>query len=117
MNDSSFRRKILAIVGLSIALTVWALTPGLRTPAGAQLARTAASGDLFYNYYVPPVGPESVGAELYVSPRPTPPMVGHTYITYQPLMPQEFLYKHSRHYTTVHDDGSKTHTSVHWNRW
>ena len=46
---------------------------------------------LFYNYYVPPVGcttcgsQGSSGAELYISPRPTPPLVGHTYITYQPL--------------------------------
>ena len=61
----------------------------------------ASRPDLFYNYYVPPVpcscyGAE--GAELYVSPRPTPPLVGHTYITYQPLMPHEFLYKHHRCY-------------------
>ncbi len=57
--------------------------------------------DLFYNYYVPPVACCNIaaeGAELYISPRPTPPLVGHTYITYQPLMPHEFLYKHHRCY-------------------
>ena len=41
----------------------------------------------------------------YVSPRPTPPSVGHTYITYQPLLPQEFLYHHHRKYYKHHRDG------------
>ena len=40
----------------------------------------------------------AMGAEMYLSPRPTPPLVGHTYITYQPLMPHEFLYRHHRSY-------------------
>jgi hypothetical protein len=74
--------------------------------------------DLFYNYYVAPVscnGYGGVGAQLYVSPRPTPPLVGHTYITYQPLMPHEFLYKHHRTYTR--DNGpyaGVTKTHVWW---
>lgn len=53
---------------------------------------------LFYNYYAQ----DSCGgapAALYLSPRPTPPLVGHTYITYEPLMPHEFLYRpHDKHY-------------------
>jgi hypothetical protein len=74
--------------------------------------------DLFYNYYVPPVacdGTGAVGAQLYISPRPTPPLVGHTYITYQPLMPHEFLYKHHRWY--YRDNGpyaGVTRTRVWW---
>lgn len=59
--------------------------------------------DLFYNYYVAPVpcnGFGAMGAQLYVSPRPVPPLVGWTYITYQPLLPHEFLYPHSRVYYT-----------------
>jgi len=59
------------------------------------------------------VGPSpAMGAQLYVSPRPVPPRVGHTWITYPPFMPHEFLYKHRRKYvrpagvtglrTTVH---------------
>jgi hypothetical protein len=71
--------------------------------------------DVFYNFYTPPVpvGPSpAMGAQLYVSPRPVPPRVGHTWITYPPFMPHEFLYKHRRKYirpagvtglrTTVH---------------
>jgi hypothetical protein len=74
--------------------------------------------DLFYNYYVPPVACDchgAEGAELYVSPRPTPPLVGHTYITYQPLMPHELLYHHHRCY--YRDNGpyaGVTRTYVWW---
>ena len=71
--------------------------------------------DVFYNFYTPPVpvGPHpAMGAQLYVSPRSVPPRVGHTWSTYPPFMPHEFLYKHRRKYvrpagvtgmkTTVH---------------
>jgi len=71
--------------------------------------------DLFYNYYVGPspvVG--GVPAQLYVSPRPTPPLVGQTYITYQPLMPHEFLYKHHRQYYRYHPGSGMTRTRVLW---
>jgi hypothetical protein len=60
--------------------------------------------DLFYNYQV---GPQPCGtaAQMYISPRPVPANVGHTYTTYQPLMPHEFLYKHTRsHY--AHQPGA-----------
>jgi hypothetical protein len=75
--------------------------------------------DLFYNYYVPPVAcstyPGAVGAQLYVSPRPVPPWVGHTYITYQPLLPHEFLYHHHRTYYRGHGPhGGLTKTTVWW---
>jgi hypothetical protein len=76
--------------------------------------RESAPGDLFYNFYVPPVGDQSVGAALYPCPRPAPPLVGWTYITYQPLMPHEFLYHHHRTYTYIHSDGGVTHTTVCW---
>jgi hypothetical protein len=52
--------------------------------------------DLFYNYYVN--GDSGVPAQMYPAPRPTPPFVGHTYFTYQPFLPHEFLYPHSRVY-------------------
>jgi hypothetical protein len=77
----------------------------------ALIAETAHAGkpDLFYNYYV---GPPGVPAKLYPSPRPTPPMVGWTYITYQPLMPHEFLYHHHRHYYRYYPNGGFTTVSV-----
>jgi len=61
--------------------------------------REVSPPDVFYNYYVPPVPAGSypgLGAQLYVSPRPVPPRVGHTWYTYPPFMPHEFLYKHHR---------------------
>ncbi len=70
--------------------------------------------DLFYNYYVPPTC-GGVGAELYISPRPVPPHAGHTYITYQPLYPHEFMYHHHRTYHRYYNSGQGlTRTHVHY---
>jgi len=64
--------------------------------------------DLFYNYYVGP-NPSGTTAAMYVSPLPVPANVGHTYITYQPFMPHEFMYHHQRsHYAYTPGAG--------WNR-
>ncbi len=71
-------------------------------------------GGPVYNYYVPPGPNGGVPAQLYVCPRPTPPMVGHTYITYQALAPHEFLYRHHRVYYRYHPGGGTTVTTVHW---
>lgn len=70
--------------------------------------------DLFYNFYVPNhCG--GVPAAMYIAPRPVPPLVGHTYYTYQPLMPHELLYPHTRTYRKWYDDGrGVTRTKVHW---
>lgn len=59
---------------------------------------------LFYNFYV---GNQWGGApaQLYIAPYPVPPFVGHTYYTYQPLMPHEFLYRHYRTYRKYYDGG------------
>ncbi|HYW79802.1 MAG TPA: hypothetical protein VE890_09515 [Thermoguttaceae bacterium] len=71
------------------------------------------SPELFYNYYAPS-GPSGLSTQLYVAPRPTPPLVGHTYITYPPLMPHEWLYPHSRNYVRRNPNGGTTRTSVMW---
>ncbi|MBX9791088.1 MAG: hypothetical protein K2Y37_19390 [Pirellulales bacterium] len=73
---------------------------GAALPVAAQGYRPGASRpDLFYNYYVGPSPTYGgVPAQMYLSPRPVPPHVGHTWITYQPLMPHEFLYTHHRTY-------------------
>lgn len=70
--------------------------------------------DLFYNFYVPPTC-GGVGAEIYPAPFPVPAHVGHTYYTYQPLMPHEMLYKHHRTYHRYYNEGrGLTRTSVRW---
>ena len=86
---------------------------GCRTcSAGDCQYRWYGRPDLFYNYYVPPTC-GGTGAELYISPRPIPPHVGHTFITYQPLMPHEFLYHHKRTYHRYYNGGQGlTRTSV-----
>lgn len=54
--------------------------------------------DLFANYYVGPQ-PSGTTAQMYISPVPVPANVGHTYTTYQPWMPHEYMHKHTRsHY-------------------
>jgi len=73
----------------------------------------AAHPDIFYNYYNgPTVFGQGTPAQLYVSPRPTPPMVGHTWITYPPLNPHEFLYHHKRHYYKYYRGGGYTTSKV-----
>ena len=75
--------------------------------AGSSQA-SAQHPDLFYNYYVGPSAGGGVPAQLYISPRPTPPLVGHTWITYPPLMPHEFLYHHKRTYYRYYPGGFTT---------
>ena len=69
--------------------------------------------DLFANYYVGP-HPSGTAAQMYIAPLPVPANVGHTYTTYQPLMPHELMYKHTRsHY--AHTPGAGwTRSKVRW---
>jgi hypothetical protein len=90
-------------------------TIGGRGGVGAGcLPHDASCPDLFYNFYaMPSCG--GVPAELYPAPYPTPPLVGHTYYTYQPLMPHEMLYRHTRVYRQYYNYGrGMNRTTVHW---
>lgn len=79
-----------------------------------------APANLFYNFYATPGMP----AAMYPAPFPTPANIGHTYYTYQPFMPHEFLYPHARTYYTYHGNYHGYHhlhggstinrTSVRW---
>ena len=66
------------------------------------------------NYYAMPAGSAGLTAALYPSPRPTPPVVGQTNITYEPLAPHEFLYVHHEGFKTSNGCGQVTRTSVTW---
>lgn len=91
------RRLLVALVALA------ATTSTVRTAQAVEglYKRTISyqnKSDLFYNVYEGP-NPSGTTAGAYVSPRPVPPNVGHTYTTYQPLMPHEYMYRHTRsHY-------------------
>ena len=111
MTRSNSREKILAMVGM--AALVAAISIGMGMEARAELIRHSTAGAVVGNYYVPP-GDWGVGASMYPCPRPTPPVVGHTYITYPPLAPHEFMYPHKRVYWTAHQDAAPTRTSVRW---
>ena len=92
---------------------------GLVSAAPIDHGVEAPTPDVFYNFYLPPSPPPpgypGVGAQLYVSPRPVPPRVGHTWITYPPYMPHEFLYKHHRRYIRPAGAmGFKTDARVWW---
>jgi hypothetical protein len=56
--------------------------------------------DLFYNYYAQPGPYNGAAAQMYICPKPVPAHVGHTFVTYQPFMPHEFMYHHKRAYYT-----------------
>jgi hypothetical protein len=69
---------------------------------------------LFHNYYVP-AGSGRFATQLYVAPLPVPTNVGHTYYTYQPLLPHELLYDHHRSYHRYSNGGRGfNRTSVKW---
>ena len=108
---------ILKLLRIALVAGAVALGCGL-LPGGADRVQAGdqqhVAPDLFYNFYVPPSCYGAPGAQLYVSPLPTPPYVGHTYITYQPLLPNEFLYEHCRTYHTEHPNGTWTRTHVSW---
>ena len=74
--------------------------------------------DVFSNYYYPPIPPgpyPGVGAQLYVSPQPVPARVGHTWVTYPPFMPHEFLYQHRRRYVRCSGAmGMRNVTNAYW---
>ncbi len=100
MVSKLFRRILIAAVALMAGYAVLSDTSAVQ-------AQTPS-----YNYYVAPNN-GYLGAQLYPCPRPTPPWVGHTMITYQPLNPHEFLYPHHRVYFTPHPTGV-TKTRVVW---
>ena len=120
---------MLRITTLAIAL-VTTLLLGPVTTADDAVQVTISSDDtkpaapvvnwaprrtrLFQNYYAPSA-PGGISAPLYTAPVQVPANVGHTYATYQPLMPHELLYRHNRTYYRYYDGGrGLTRTRVIW---
>ena len=77
---------------------------GLVGPGGANLRRGFGQPDLFYNYFTQGYR-NSANAQMYLSPLPIPPNVGHTYYTYQPFYPHHMLYAHKDRYHRYYDNG------------
>lgn len=113
----SHRCIALVIATASVfALAAFTTTSQAQARKGCrQCADNSGQPDLFYNYYVGGGMAGGYPAAMYLSPRPTPPLVGHTYLTYQPFSPHEFMYRHRRFYTNVHRPGGVTRTKI-WYR-
>jgi hypothetical protein len=71
---------------------------------GLAVGRSYGQPDLFYNYYTQGHANKS-NAQMYVSPLPVPKSVGHTYNTYQPFYPEEYLYWHKNRFHKYYDNG------------
>lgn len=71
---------------------------------GSCLGRRYGQPDLFYNYYTQG-NCNRANAQMYISPLPVPPNVGHTFNTYQPFYPEEMLYWHKNRFHNYYDDG------------
>ena len=98
---------------VAIAATTWCQTNEACAVEGLY-DRTISyqnKGDLFYNFHE---GPEPSGttADMYISPMPVPANVGHTYTTYQPLMPHEYLYRHTRSHYTYNQGAGWTRSKI-----
>lgn len=113
LRNGWMRRTVIGMVAAAAACVATSVS-AIPIDGGVE----APTPDVFYNFYVPPVpagGYPGMGAQLYVSPRPVPPRVGHTWYTYPPFMPHEFLYKHRRRYIRPAGvTGMRTDVHAYW---
>ena len=65
-----------------------------------MFATTASAQQHLFSQYSTS-GANAVNASAYPAPHPVPPYVGSSAYTYQPLMPHEMMYTHSRNYYNV----------------
>jgi hypothetical protein len=97
--------------------------PGNTVAYGNILGR--GTQPLFENYFTQGNANQAT-AGMYISPIGVPGNVGHTYYTYQPFYPHQYLYQHHDRYHSYYDGGrglNRTHASyiapparsaVHW---
>ncbi len=71
---------------------------------GMAIGRSYGQPDLFYNHYTQG-NQNTSNAKMYVSPLPVPANVGHTFNTYQPFYPEEYLYWHKNKFHKYYDNG------------
>ena len=77
---------------------------GDTTFVGDCQPRRYGNPDLFYNYFTKGNCNQS-NAQMYISPLPVPPNVGHTFFTYQPMYPHHMLYAHKDKFHRYYDCG------------
>ena len=86
------------------ALAMFAALAFVSQTASAQIGDGNLPNYLFSQYTTQGQGATSAGK--YVAPHPVPAHVGHSYYTYQPLMPHEMTYEHERNYYNYYNDNS-----------
>lgn len=74
----------------------------IAAPVSAQFGTGNSANNLFSQYTT---SNGSVTAGMYPAPHPAPYMGAHSYYTYQPLMPHEMMYQHSRNYFNYYNAG------------
>lgn len=89
---------------LFVAAAFVACTALLAAPASAQFGQGNSSNNLF-SQYVTPDGPNTTTAGMYPAPHYSPMLGAQAYYTYQPLMPHEMMYQHSRNYYNYYNTG------------
>jgi hypothetical protein len=89
-------------------------------PVSAQFGTGNSPNNLFSQYATQP-GASSTTAGMYPAPHYVPAQMGQSYYTYQPLMPHEMMYQHSRNYYNYYNTGgynggndSLNKTTVRW---
>lgn len=107
-------QKFFVVVGCLIAVSLVSET------SNAQTSQGNLPNHLF-SQYTTQGGASSATAGMYPAPHSVPQNVGSSYYTYQPLMPHEMMYTHSRNYFNYYNDssyygggGSLNITSVRW---
>ena len=114
MRFTSFKLCLAVLALATISLTLPRIAGAFEQPGwdGKRHISYQQQKDLFYNYYAQPGPYNGAAAQMYVAPHPVPPFVGQTYVTYQPYMPHEFLYKHERSYYTYNPGAGWRRTNV-----
>lgn len=115
----SVRKSLVAVLlGLGISTAAWAENineaANNNMPQASQRQAYGAFPPLYYNYYYPGQPDGQIPARMYLSPIPVPEYVGYTYITYNPLAPQEMMHRHAREYVRFHPSGGYSNTQVSW---
>jgi hypothetical protein len=92
------------IKNILVAVVAVAAIAIVASPAMAQFGNGNSANNLFSQYSTQP-GASLTQAGMYPAPHAVPEHVGHSYYTYQPLMPHEMMYQHSRNYYNYYNTG------------
>lgn len=107
---------------LFIATAFVAVTCLAAAPVSAQFG-DGSSPNYLFSQYATPNGPNMTTSGMYPAPHYSPQLGAQSYYTYQPLMPHEMMYQHSRNYYNYYNTNSYnncgapdslTKTSVRW---